>query len=381
MRKSNEVVMRQAGIIPMFIPAVCMAVVLLSPLPVTAQAWLGEALDAPACEWRYYGATSGQASWMVSNSQETHDGADAVAMVGSASCNPSFDPITGMPMPGFPGMANPVVESAVPVMVPLPSVCSFWYAVTSPQGTGFFNAGTSGMPLVYDGGGWKQGLVDIGSGSQSFRFDLYVNNYSPGWITAGLLVDQFAIEPMPGIAISDASVVEGNGGLASLVFNVSLSGAAPFDVTADVAVSGGNADVLNPPNKVLIPKGATQVQLILSVVGDTIHEGNREVRVQISNPQHAFLTTASAVGTIIDDDPAPPRMGIRLLSDAVQLSWNTNLGWAYTIQSTTNLLSPAEWSDVPPYVDMPGDGGTSSANLTIDSAARFFRIKAVQAGP
>jgi hypothetical protein len=272
MRKSNKTVMQRSSLLPMLIAATCTVVVLLGPLPATAQAWIGDALDTPTYEWRFYGATSGQASWSVSNSPESHDGVDAVAMGGSASCNPSFDPIIGMPMPGFPGMANPVVESVVPVLVPFPSVCSFWYAVTSPQGVGRFSAGigSGNLSLVYGGGGWEQGIVDIGSGSQSFRFDFFVNNYNLGWISAGLQVDQFAIEPMPSLSIADASVVEGNSGLASLVFNLSLSGAAPFDVTADVAVSGANADYLSPPNKVLIPKGTTQAQLIISVVGDTI---------------------------------------------------------------------------------------------------------------
>jgi hypothetical protein len=88
-----------------------------------------------------------------------------------------------------------------------------------------------------------------------------------------------------------------------------------------------------------------------------------------------------AVGTIVDDDPRPPRLGIRLLGDAVQLSWNTNLGWTYTLQSATNLTSPVAWTDLPPHIDLPGSGDTSSVTVNPDTAVRFFRIKATSTDP
>lgn len=367
--------------IPHFLSVACAGMFLLSPLTVTAQTWIGDALDSPGCEWYSQGYASGYAgSWSILDSlSASHDGVDGVSMVVFPSHDQYSSP--GDPIP----FAHAQVYGTATVSVP--SVCWFWYqrpySNMGSYAMSQFVWGSTGIWLPYTGIVWERAIIDIQSGVQDyFQFSLHASVYDPWPPTYEYLsVDQFTIEPMPGLSISDASVAEGNDGTAALDFTVSLEHAVSFDVSAKVGVSGGNADYLDPPNSVLVPMGATQVQLIIPVVGDTLYEGDEQIQVQLTSPQHAFLTDPVAVGTIIDDDFPPTQLGIRLVGGGARLSWDTVVGFTYTLQTGTGLLSPEGWSDLPPYVNLPGSGGTSSVTLALDSAKRFFRIKTTTATP
>ncbi|HEX5616486.1 MAG TPA: hypothetical protein VFZ83_15130 [Acidimicrobiia bacterium] len=127
--------------------------------------------------------------------------------------------------------------------------------------------------------------------------------------------------PVPdGIAIGDASVVEGNAGRQQyLKFSVTLPENSPVEVTVDYTVSSSGAtgaarpgvgvDYRNPGlaktlRFPLRPNGTTAVRKVVSVpvYPDTDLEGDETISVDLSNASGAPIGRATATGTIIDDD-------------------------------------------------------------------------------
>lgn len=369
-----------------------LAILLFNILNVDAQeAWMSEALDTPLLQWERHSFIDvdwgyGSADAFVSDlSVASHDGVDGLYLRATANGYTWYDNQTNS------WIVRPAVASATArcmTAVPAPSVASFWYRSIGGNGPGRVSVSFNGTELTV-AWEWTKAYCDIHS-SNSLT-DFYVWAYSEGGQVGPceieLSVDQFTIEPMPALSISDASVAEGDGGTIPLVFNVSLSHAVSFDISADVAVTSlignpvVNLDYLAPANRIVIPAGVIQADLVIPVIGDTVSEGDEQVLVRLSNPLHTILTDPDAVGTIIDDDSHTPQLGIQRVGNSVQLTWDTESGWTYTLQSASTLMSPVDWVEVQPHVNQPGNGGTASADFATTSPCRFFRIMATKTEP
>lgn len=120
-------------------------------------------------------------------------------------------------------------------------------------------------------------------------------------------------EGAPSLAISAASVTEGNSGSTSQTFTISLSNASTTAVTANYTTVNGSAlsgdDFSASSGSITIPAGEVQTQIAIAVVGDVLDETNETYSVSLSNPQNATLAVASAQATITDNDN-PPSIGI-----------------------------------------------------------------------
>ena len=116
------------------------------------------------------------------------------------------------------------------------------------------------------------------------------------------------------LSIADASVAEGDAGTAAMTFTVSRNGGDSGDVSATYTISfPGNADAADlAPGHVLtgtvsFVDGQTEATITVDVAGDIEFEANETFEVTLSAPTGgATLGDASAVGTIFNDDPAPP---------------------------------------------------------------------------
>lgn len=109
------------------------------------------------------------------------------------------------------------------------------------------------------------------------------------------------------LAIADASVVEGNSGASTMVFNVVLSQPMPSPVTFNIATSNGSAIagsdyVTRSQTGRYIDAGRTRVQFEVQVNGDTAVEPDENFNVTVSNVSGALLADGLAVGTILTDD-------------------------------------------------------------------------------
>ncbi|GEP54509.1 Calx-beta domain-containing protein [Reyranella soli] len=116
--------------------------------------------------------------------------------------------------------------------------------------------------------------------------------------------------PLPTLTVADATVSEGNSGTRNLAFTVSLSAAATGPVTVAYATSNGTAtagsDYTAASGTVAFAAGETSKVVNVQVAGDTAVEANETLTLTLSSPTGATIVDGTAVGTITNDDTAPP---------------------------------------------------------------------------
>ena len=114
----------------------------------------------------------------------------------------------------------------------------------------------------------------------------------------------------PVISIAGASVGEGNSGTTTLSFPVTLSSAATQSVSVSYATADGTAtapsDYTAANGTLTFARGQTAKTVAVAVVGDTVLEQNETITVTLSSPVNATLGTATATGTVTNDDTAVP---------------------------------------------------------------------------
>lgn len=137
---------------------------------------------------------------------------------------------------------------------------------------------------------------------------------------AGAHVDIGAFEVQPGercrmLSISDATVVEGDSGKKSAVFNVTLSAPTADDVTFDydmlsnstgIAIHGiADNDYDYIAGKATIAGGETSTTLSVPIHGDTKFELDETFIVRLKFVTNALIGSGWGIGTIVNDDPSP----------------------------------------------------------------------------
>jgi hypothetical protein len=125
---------------------------------------------------------------------------------------------------------------------------------------------------------------------------------------------------IPTISVPDAAVLEGNTGATNLIFRLMLSQTSPETVmvdyaTRDVSARSG-ADYSATFGVAVFSPGITNVDVIVSVNGDTWNEPNKTVWLMLTNGVGALLSKSHATGTIENDDPSP----VLSISDAVLMA-------------------------------------------------------------
>jgi hypothetical protein len=123
-------------------------------------------------------------------------------------------------------------------------------------------------------------------------------------------------ETVANLSISPSNVTqtEGNSGTKAFTFTVTRSGDTSGSSSANWAVTGSGtnqADVTDfggtlPTGTVGFAAGETTKTIIVDVLGDTTVEPDEGFTVTLSNPTNATITTATAVGTITNDDNNNP---------------------------------------------------------------------------
>jgi hypothetical protein len=113
------------------------------------------------------------------------------------------------------------------------------------------------------------------------------------------------------ITIDDVTPLEGNSGTTTANFVVHLSANAPSGgVTVDYTTQNGSAvapgDYTAKSGTATIAEGTSTAVIPVSIVGDTLSEGNETFTVKLSNASAGnTIGDDTATGTIIDDDPVP----------------------------------------------------------------------------
>lgn len=111
------------------------------------------------------------------------------------------------------------------------------------------------------------------------------------------------------LRVGDVLVTEGNSSSTMANFPVTLDFAAPVTVTVAFASSDQTAiagvDYTAVSGILTFSPGVTSQTIVLPVLGDLLDETDETFLVTLSNPTKAYLARSQAVGTILDNDPAP----------------------------------------------------------------------------
>jgi len=149
-----------------------------------------------------------------------------------------------------------------------------------------------------------------------------LHGVSPSGLTWAQLSGGGAPPPPPTttVALSTPSVTlaEGNSGITAFSYAVIRNGDTTGVSSANWAVAGSGANPANaadfqngvlPSGTVSFAAGETSKIITVNVVGDTATESNEGFTVTLSGATGATLGTATAAGTITNDDGAPPPPG------------------------------------------------------------------------
>jgi hypothetical protein len=165
------------------------------------------------------------------------------------------------------------------------------------------------------------------------------------------------------LGIADVSVIEGNLGNTSAVFTLTLSKVVGSNVTVNFAAADGTAvapaDYLATTGTVTFSPGQTTARLTVSVVGDTVNEGNETFAVNLTGASGASLGDSQAIGTITDDE-LPPAISIQGVAVA-----EGNAGVTVAVLNVS-LDSPSSRQVT---VNFSTSNGSATAGLDYNSAS------------
>ncbi|MGV6853356.1 MAG: beta-propeller fold lactonase family protein [bacterium] len=159
---------------------------------------------------------------------------------------------------------------------------------------------------------------------------------------------------VPALSILSVSANEGNSGVVSMDFTISLNQSTDQDVsvnwsTLDGTATGGAAcnnlvDYLSDSGSVTIPAGQTSAMISVNACGDVVIEENENFVVVLSSPVNAIVQFDRADGNILNDDGQPQLTVSDLVvyepqGGMISRGFNVQLSRAYTQDVTFNYAT------------------------------------------
>ena len=160
-----------------------------------------------------------------------------------------------------------------------------------------------------------------------------------------------ATPSLPGISVSDVTMMEGNAGVTNAQFRVSLSSASSTVVSVTYATGDGTAtasdnDYTPTSGVVSFTPGETQKTVVVQVTGDTRVESDESFSLFLSKPSGAALQRSQGIAVIRNDDTAP----VDQVGFQIQIDYVGNV--RQTIRDACNWAAQ-RWSQVI-VGDLPG---------------------------
>ncbi len=135
-----------------------------------------------------------------------------------------------------------------------------------------------------------------------------INNSRPNGSGAATATATIVNDDVPVANIANAQVIEGTGSNSTLTFTVSLSAPATAPVSVNFATANGSAtapaDYTAASGTVNFAVGQQTRPVNVTVIGDNLVEPDETLQITLSAPTGATLGTATATGTIVNDDSA-----------------------------------------------------------------------------
>lgn len=179
-------------------------------------------------------------------------------------------------------------------IVPSTAQSPFWEAPI------FFSpTGLVGSP----GGGFASTIIAADYNADN-KIDL---GYASRYRSRGIIYNTSGQSPC--LSINDMNVTEGDSGITTAGFTVSLSEPSSQIVRFNYSITAQNAtmgtDLQNLTGRLEIPAGQTTVTINVPINGDAIDELDETFVVNLFSPLNASLLKKTGVGTIVDNDAEP----------------------------------------------------------------------------
>jgi hypothetical protein len=191
--------------------------------------------------------------------------------------------------------------------------------------------------------GASPSAVTVGDFNGDGRPDLAVANRESNNITVMLNDGEWNTLPpaRPVIAISDATVTEGNAGEMVATFTVSLSAISTETITVAYATGNGTAtsgsDYQAASGNLTIPAGQTTGTITVPVNGDATPEPNETFYLNLTSVDGATIADGQGVGTIINDDVALSSLTIGDVSKKEGKGGTTAFSFTVTLSASSNV--------------------------------------------
>ncbi|MBI2826467.1 MAG: hypothetical protein HYX69_17455 [Planctomycetia bacterium] len=175
-------------------------------------------------------------------------------------------------------------------------------------------------------------------------------------------------DPVPGVSIADASVLEGTGAsTTTMTFNVALSAPSGQIVTVQFQTAPGTAtagtDYQSNTGTVTFQPGETSKPVTVDIVADALNETDETLLVNLSSPSNATITDGQATGTIQDDDPQPTMS----ISDATLTeppSGSENMTFTVSLSAASGQTVTVDFATAPQDATADVDYATTSGTVT-----------------
>jgi hypothetical protein len=174
----------------------------------------------------------------------------------------------------------------------------------------------------------------------------------------------------PQLSINDVASTEGNTGSKGVTFTVMLAPPSSVAVTVDWATGDNTAeagsDYTAAAGSLTFAPGETAKPVTVQVTGETLVEPDETFFVTLSDAANALIADAVGIGTIVNDDAAPPAASLRVTSPNGGEVWRVNrrqnIRWTSTgltgpVQIELSRSGGASWEVL--FASTPNDGRES----------------------
>ncbi|MEZ4832201.1 MAG: Calx-beta domain-containing protein [Caldilineaceae bacterium] len=166
---------------------------------------------------------------------------------------------------------------------------------------------------------------------------------------ATVTCDIGAVEAYNQLTVTDASVIEGNSGAATLAFTVTLFPTATQTVNVNYATADGTAtagtDYVAANSSLSFAPGETSKVIEVTVNADAADESDETLTLTLSGAQNADIVRGQADGVIVDDDG----LSSLAIADAGVVEGNTggvNIDFAVTLSPAADRVVTVEFGTV-----------------------------------
>lgn len=111
------------------------------------------------------------------------------------------------------------------------------------------------------------------------------------------------------LSVTDGTITEGDSGTKDFIFNVRLSERSGQTITVNYGTAPGSAsvglDYLPQSGTLAFSPGETNKQVVVKIIGDTVHENTEDFFLNIGGATFAIIEDDQGKATILDNDAMP----------------------------------------------------------------------------